>query len=516
MTSRYGFYIGLMFERAAARHPYAQVVLDAPLQLAPADGTRLTLRQVALHVRTLSARLKSAGVRAGDRVAIHKTNNFDIALLAAAVQRIGGVPALLSPKLDGETVSALLERLGGPWLLSDADKLRGSGIELGAARKVLLSAGEELPGTELLDRHSSAPVPEPTVPGRREPAFISHTSGTTGLPKLVVQSPDALWHRVRMQRLVASRICAKESIALCMSFVHARFFTAVELAIGHGRPLLVMVDDDPKTAGELFTEYRPGVVETQPSTFVDWEVLADAPGAPLGNVRIFAATFDAMHPRTVQALLGASRRKKPRFVQLYGQTETGPMAAQSVSVRSAARAGGRSVGRPLPGVSRIRITDAAGRRVKRGVEGHVEVRSRTRALTYLGEEEKFRSQVNDGWWRMGDLGHRDRLGRLHLLGREVDVIEAVGSSLELEDELMERLPELREVVLVAGDGGTAVPVVCTRDDAPLPAERWQRATADLPELAPPRQLPFDALPHTATGKVRRSELVKLLAEGVHG
>ncbi|GHE12651.1 putative fatty-acid-CoA ligase FadD [Streptomyces alanosinicus] len=505
-----------MFERAAARHPHAPVVLDTPLQLAPEDGTRLTLRQVALHVRTLSARLKSAGVRAGDRVAVHKTNNFDIALLAAAVQRIGAVPALLSPRLDGETVSRLLERLGRPWLLSDADKLRDSGIDLSAARRVLLSAGEELPGTELLTRHAAAPVPAPTVPGRREPAFISHTSGTTGLPKLVVQTPDALWHRVRLQKLVASRIYATESVALCMSFVHARFYTAVELAVAHGNPLLVMVDEDPATAGALFAEYRPGIVETQPNTFVDWEVLAGAPGAPLGNVRIFAATFDAMHPRTVQTLLGASRRRKPRFIQLYGQTETGPVAGQSVTLRSAARAAGRSVGWPLPGVIRMRITDAAGRPVKRGVEGHVEVRSRTRAVTYLGEDERFRGQLNHGWWRMGDLGHRDALGRLHLLDREIDHIASVGSSLELEDRLMERLPELREVVIIAGDDGVAVPVVCTRDDEPLPRERWERATADLPALAPMRHLPYAALPHTATAKVRRPELIRLLAEGVHG
>ncbi|MET9499809.1 class I adenylate-forming enzyme family protein [Streptomyces sp. NPDC006552] len=516
MSSRYGFYIGLMFERAAARHPHAPVVLDAPLQLAPQDGTQLTLRQVALHVRTLSARLKAAGVRGGDRVAVHKTNNFDIALLAAAIQRIGAVPALLSPMLDGETVTRLLGRLGTPWLVSDADKLRESGVEPSAARRVLLSAGERLPGTELLADHAAAPVPDPSVPGRRAPALITHTSGTTGLPKLVVQTADALWHRVRLQKLVASRIYAKESVALCMSFVHARFYTAVELAVAHGNPLLVAVDPDPATVGPLFAAYRPGVLETQPNTFVDWEVLADAPGDPLADVRIFAATFDAMHPRTVQTLLGASRRAKPRFIQLYGQTETGPVAGSSVTLRTAVKAGGRSVGRPLPGVIRMRVTDAAGRRVKRGVDGHVEVRSRTRALTYLGEDERFRAQLNGGWWRMGDLGHRDALGRLHLLDRAVDHIESVGSSLDLEDRLMERLPELREVVVVAGADGSAVPVVCTRDDAPLAPGRWEAATAGLPGLAPVRQLPYGTLPRTATEKVRRAELVRLLAEGVHG
>ncbi|WUJ33070.1 acyl--CoA ligase (plasmid) [Streptomyces sp. NBC_00388] len=505
-----------MFERAAAQHPSAPVVLDAPLQLAPQDGTELTLRQLAGHVRELAARLVAAGVRRADRVAIHKSNNFDIALLAAAVQRIGAVPALLSPLLDGDTVSQLLHRLERPWLLTDGDRLDGSGIELAAARGVLITAGSELPGTERLDAYAGAPVPAPDVPGPHDPALITHTSGTTGLPKLVVQTPDALYQRLRLQKVVAARTWRQESVALCMSFVHARFYTAVQLAIAYGNPLLVAVDPDPAKVGPLFARYRPGVVETQPNTFVDWEVLAGAVGRPLSSVRYFSATFDAMHPRTVQVLLGASVRRSPRFFQLYGQTETGPVAAGSCTLRTALRGGARSVGWPLPGIIRMRVVDEQGRRVRRGRTGRVEVRSRTRAVTYLGEDARFREQLNDGWWRMGDLGHRDLLGRLYLLDREVDHIESIGSSLEVEDHLMEQLPELREVVIVAGADGGAVPVVCTRDEKPLDEARWLAATAGLPALGKVRQLPFDALPLTATSKVRRSELIRLLEAGVHG
>lgn len=79
-----GFYIGLMFDRAARRHAAAPVVLDTPLQLSPQDGTTVTVGRLAELVRELAGRLVTAGVRPGDRVAVYKTNNFDIALLAAA------------------------------------------------------------------------------------------------------------------------------------------------------------------------------------------------------------------------------------------------------------------------------------------------------------------------------------------------------------------------------------------------------------------------------------------------
>ncbi|QFZ17796.1 class I adenylate-forming enzyme family protein [Saccharothrix syringae] len=508
------FCIGEMFDQAAAAHGAATIVLDAPLQFAPEDGTTLTLARVAEHVRTLSARLKAAGVRRGDRVALYKTDNFDIALLAASVQRLGAVPALLSPALGAEVVAALLERLERPWLLTDRAKLDASGLDTSGARAVLLSAGEGTGDWSPLARFDG-PVGPPTPPDRFDPALITHTSGTTGLPKLVVQTPDALGERLRPQKVVARRTWRHERVALCMSFVHARFYSALYLGLSYGNTLVVAVDPDPDRIGPLFTRTRPGAVETQPNTFVDWEALADAPGAPLSSVRYYSATFDAMHPRTIRVLLGASRRRRPYFVQLYGQTETGPVTANLYSARGAHRADGRCVGWAFPGVVRLRVVGDDGREAPAGRVGHIEVKSRTRAITYLGEDDRFRAQLTDGWWRMGDLGSKDRWGRVRLYDREVDRVDDVDSNLRVEDELMSRLPELREVVIVAGEGGRALPVVCTRGDVELDPGRWSRATADLPPMAPPRRIPFDRVPRTATWKVRRPELVRSLRDGVY-
>ncbi len=512
-TKARGFYIGLMFEEAAAVHGNSPVVLDQPLQLAPAEGTTVTVGRLAALVRRLSAQLHAAGIRPQDRVVIFKTNNFDIALLAAAAQWIGAVPALLSPMLPGDTVSQLLRRLEQPWLITDRAMLDRETIDLDAARTVLLSAGEALLGTQVLPDVDGLPEPVAAVPAIHQPAFISHTSGTTGLPKLAIQTPSALWYRLRVQKLVASRTWRKETVALCISFVHARFYSALYMGISYGNPLVVAIDPSPAAIGGLFREHRPGVVETQPNTFVSWEELAGAPGAPLSSVRYYSATFDAIHPRTVQTLLGASKRPRPKFFQLYGQTETGPVTGNWISQRKAASVDGRCVGWALPGTIRLRIVDDDGTPLLRGEVGHIEVRSRTRATDYLGESDRFAAQLHDGWWRMGDTGTKDRIGRVHLLDREIDRLEDTDSNLEIEDELMSLLPELREIVIVAGDHGQPVPVVCTRGDLPLDNARWKKAIAGRPGLGAPRQLRFDQLPMTATWKIRRPELVQLLQGG---
>lgn len=161
------------------------------------------------------------------------------------------------------------------------------------------------------------------MPGPHEPGLISHTSGTTGLPKLVVQTPNALYHRLWLQKVVGSWVWRHETVALAVTFVHARFYSALDLGISYGNPLLIAVDTGPENIGPFFARHRPGAVETQPNTFIDWEVLADADGRSLSSVRCYSATFDAMHPRTIQTLLGASVRRARSSSSCTGRPRPG-------------------------------------------------------------------------------------------------------------------------------------------------------------------------------------------------
>lgn len=257
---------------------------------------------------------------------------------------------------------------------------------------------------------------------------------------------------------------------------------------------------------------RPGYVETHPNNFVDWEELDTAPGEPMSSIRYFFSTFDAMHPRTIRRMLSASHRTRPLFLQAYAQSEIGPIAARWYSRRTAENSDARCVGRPLPGFISLRVVDANGKKLPAHKAGYLEVRSTSRILTYLGEDERYQSQLHDGWWRLGDMGYLDRWGMLHLLDREVDQIESMPSNLEVEDVLMSRIEELREIVIVAGPRGEAVPVVSTRGDKPIDPIHWAEATRDLPQMALVRQMAFDDLPRTSTWKVKRHQIAKQLRE----
>ncbi|MEU5633845.1 class I adenylate-forming enzyme family protein [Streptomyces rishiriensis] len=503
-----GFYLGPLFRRGADRHGAVFVTLDRPLDTHPSLGVHLDYRTLADLVEELSGRLWAAGVRPSERVAVHKTDNVDIVLLTCAISRIGAVPALLSPGLSGPVVGQLLERLRQPWLITDRAKLEGSLHGAGTSVRGILSV-DDAPGAEPLEQYAGARPPAPVRLDPREPALITHSSGTTGVPKLAVHCPKAMWNRLVPQKAMGLPTRG-ETAALHMSFAHSRFYHLLGVLLHFGSPLVLITDPEPAAVGPLLARHRPGIVETHPNTFVLWEELADAPGAPLSRVKSYGSTFDAIHPRTVRRLLGASTRRAPWLIQLYGQSETGPVAFRWFTRRSAERADGRRVGIGIPGFTRVRIADAEGRRVPPGTPGRIEARTRGRILTYLGAREQYDRQLDGGWWQMGDLGCMNRLGALRLIDREVDRIDSVHSNLEIEDTLMERLEELREVVVVAGADREPVPVVCVRGEQPLDPERWRAATADLPAMAEPRQWRFEELPMTATWKVKRVEITRML------
>jgi fatty-acyl-CoA synthase len=186
-----------------------------------------------------------------------------------------------------------------------------------------------------------------------------------------------------------------------------------------------------------------------------------------------------------------------------------------------------SVGRALPRF-RLSVRDPHGRELPPGRVGRLWVSGPSLMQGYLGDPEGTARAVRDGWLDTGDLGFIDD-GELYLTGRAKDLIILRGrnhSPAEIE----------QAVDAVAGvRAGCAVAVSWLPDGAPgevlaLFVERSRRATAaelaQLPDgcreavlsatglvvdrlevLAP------GTLPRTSSGKLRRSEALRLYLEG---
>lgn len=509
-----GLHIGLLPEMAAAVNPSTPITLDHDLGVLPEVGRELTVSQYAEHVDDLAGRLFAAGVRTDDHVVIYKTANADHWMLAAAVSRIGGIVVNLSPALDPQTVGVLLGRLGLPTLLTEGSKLDLlADVPLADLTSRVVTSADHRPGAIALSDLAGSPRVKPVVRPIDEAAVITHTSGTTGIPKLVVHTPRTQGIRLVPQWRLLSLMRKKETVAIHVPFVHSRMVAAMSLALLKEYPVLLMRESDPADVAEHFITHRPAFIEALPNSFMEWEVLAEDPRAPFASVKVFSSTFDAIHPGTMSRLLKASDRRGALFFQIYGQSEVGPAVGRAYFRHSAHKANGRCVGWAMPkGAAQIRVVSRDGSTPSEQNPGFIDVAWDGIAKAYHGEQERYDANRDGKWWRTGDVGYRTKLGCLHMLDREVDMIPGVRSSLEIEDVVLSRLSELSELVVVQGPDSEAVPVICTVDDRPLDLNRWRAAVVAFPQLSDPVQIPQAELPRTATLKVQRLALARRLEE----
>ncbi|MEV5987735.1 class I adenylate-forming enzyme family protein [Streptomyces sp. NPDC052051] len=515
---------GPFFDVLAERGTPTLVRLGRALDIAPNGPTTYGIEGLAELVAQAAGWLDALGVARGDRVAVVKPNHWDYVLLACAAARIGAVPALLSDRLPAETLQLLLKRLDATALVTTADTLASAdaaGTDLSAfTRRTLTLDGPARGAVPLGDVRGHRPPP----PRRRPdgaPSALMHTSGTTGIPKLVTHTSETLIHRIaaaeaRRLPLVSPR--RDDTVVQATSYAHGRGLTWTLSVLWLAPREAVILDSyDPRRAEPVLRAHRPTVVEAAPAAFVRWQSLAAAPDHPFRGVRLYVNTFDAVHPPTVRAFLGATRRRLPLWVQVWGQSETGPLTFRCLTRRSVRAVGRRhpttrDLGRPVPGRTRLRVVDPETLRpVRRGSPGLVLARTGALCAGYVGETERLRAKVADGWFATGDLGILTRSGRLLLLDREVDTVRG-GSCVEIEDVLHDRLPEVVEAVVLGRASGRPLPVLVTRDGT-LDRAAWRRAAADLPPLAEPVLMPDGRLPLTATGKVRRQELRDRLLDG---
>jgi long-chain acyl-CoA synthetase len=207
------------------------------------------------------------------------------------------------------------------------------------------------------------------------------------------------------------------------------------------------------------------------------------------------------------------------FVQMYGMTETAgtivALSPEDHDPADPARLG--SVGKPLPGVE-LKICDAEGGTLERGVTGEIVTRSTANMTGYYRQPEATAAVLDDaGWLRTGDAGFLDEQGYLHLRDRVKDLIISGGENVypgEVESAVRGH-PCVAEVAVIGVPdekwGEKVVAIVVAKHgvtpDGPGIIE-WTRTR--IAKYKCPKAVEFvSALPRTASGKVLRRELREL-------
>ncbi|MEV0679098.1 class I adenylate-forming enzyme family protein [Actinosynnema sp. NPDC050436] len=519
-------HLGDLWQVAGERGGDQLVITDRPADIDPTGATERTYAGWAALVDQTAAWLYSAGVREWDRVAIMKSNHLDVALLACAAARLGAVPAELAWTHPPEFAHPMLERLDQPFLITDQERLVQCGLDPEVLarlvkRTVVVDGRGERTDVVALDDLRGATAFKVALRALEEPMVITHTSGTTGVPKLVMHSAETA-HALTLieaERWPKFGLKSSDVVGFCDPFCHQRLTTGM-LAMATVTPRMIMLSDpQSEQSRQLLVRHKPTVMETLPNIYLYWEQFARSPERPFANVRVFINSFDAIHTRTIRTFLDATDQSSPIWVQSWSQSEAGALVIRPYTRKAVREVGHRPpptqvLGWPIPGLCKARAVDPeTGREVPSGTVGLIEIKQPGRCLAYVGEQDRHDlKRTDDFWWNTGDLGTVSGKGAVRLVDREIDRIPGA-SALELEDVLLDRLPQTTEVVVLPNGDGLPVPVLSTDDDTPVDPEQWAKATEDLPKLAEPIHVRWSDFPRTATWKIRRVQLREQLLDG---
>ena len=172
----------------------------------------------------------------------------------------------------------------------------------------------------------------------------------------------------------------------------------------------------------------------------------------------------------------------------------------------------------VPSCNQVAVMSEAGAICAAGNVGEVVVRGPLVFDGYFDDAQATAAAFVDGWFRTGDLGRFDEDGYLYLVGRIKELINRGGekiSPVEI-DAAIEAIPGVRAAATFAIPHRTlgeevAAAVVKKGDVAIEASDIIDQVRQRMGPKRVPRQIYFvDQLPRTDSGKVRRSDLPRLL------
>jgi acyl-coenzyme A synthetase/AMP-(fatty) acid ligase len=493
------------------------LTFDTPVDGRPAEYP-FSLGELNTMVNARAAWLRERGIGRRDPVAVWATAAADIVLTFLALTRIGAIPALMNGKMAPEIAAEYIRRL------------RARGVLADAAHAELL-AGHELnpPGyglhTELLGEPAELRAGDPAAapPQFRhhqdDPVSITHTSGTTGVPKAVLHTHRSIFAATR-HLLTMPQAQGTGRILNALPIPHTATILMINQVLGNRAEMLCLSSQDGDTVLGAIERWRP---ESVYGFAVTWAGLArfDLAERRVDSVRMWFNTGDCAHEAHIRRLVavgsreiatrdGRTRVPGSHFIDGLGSSEMGHNGFHVTHTIDSDHYG-RRIGRPYR-FAEVAVLDDDGNELPAGVVGRLGFRSPTLSPGYWNDSVTTCRARVDGWFLTGDLVHRDEEGNYYHVDRSPDAGGGEGFYTALSEErILAALPDVLDctVVITDEDGTVHTDVLLELDaraDAGLDRAEAVRAVLDERVAATLRRVTTvgrGELPVTVTGKVRK-------------
>ncbi|MBE1535895.1 class I adenylate-forming enzyme family protein [Actinomadura algeriensis] len=483
------------------------------------DGGEQTFAETNARVNRLVSALRDAGVGRGDRLAVFALDSHRYVEIVLAATKLGAVYVPLNYRLRRAEIDVLLGRARPVALFHDlryADLLEGVAERHPGIRLVLTldeRPGERRSEYERLLASGTQDEP-PVVASDRDVIGLAFTSGTTGLPKGVLQS-QRMMKAIVTEQVIEYRLRPGEVRYTAAPAFHITGICGLLAGIARGATSLIVPQFDARTTLDQLAADRLTAVFLVPTMISTLLRLDDVHEHGYERLELMYYGASAMSPALLRRAMDTFRCD---FLQAFGAgTEAGLQAVLTPEEHRLALDGRpgllASIGRPAYGVA-LRIVDDDLNEVPAGEVGEIATRSDMLFDGYLDMPEETERATRGGWFRAGDMGYFDENGYLFLHGRKKDMIVRGGENIypiEIESVLAEHPAVVQSAAVAVPDDHWSEIVrawVQVEPGSPVTAEELAaHCAARLAKYKVPAQFRLvDSLPTNASGKILKREL----------
>lgn len=525
-----------LFEESYQARPDAQAISSWDGDLTYSELRRYTLRLSQVLLRT--------GLRTGDVVPICMDKSFLAVVAMLAIMFAGGTCLAIDPKHPDGRSLPILSDVEAPILLATPVYAKRF------ARHVQTVLGVEC---DLLDEASdeTATIPLPIV-SPKAGAFINFTSGSTGHPKGVVLSHDAISTSVKAQGKAA---CVDQNSRV-LQFASFTFDVSIyDIFVTLGCGGCVCIPSEDHRQGDITNFMR--------DKDVNWAFLTPSFSQSIHPAEVPCLKTLVLGGESMTAKDVHKWEPHVRLLNGYGSTEAGTCVIGEISPGSRHGLLGRSVGAAcwvirddtLARTGEVGELYVAGPSIAEGyfkdavrtesafigmpcpgvTEGHCYVQTNTHSAGNARSQRMYRT---------GDLVYYDQDGMLHFVGRQDNRVKLHGQRVEL-GELEHHISKYSElidksIVCLVKEGcyrgqlvaviqlstGTLPPVqnndFCTIDESHLSNINFDISGLSfyvgsrVPSyMIPSSWLVFEKIPLTGSAKVDRSKIQEWLSQQIY-
>ncbi|MDB5573559.1 MAG: AMP-dependent synthetase [Tardiphaga sp.] len=492
-------------------------------RIAVTDGDRkVSYAEIERDANRFANYLISRGLKPGDKISTICNNSVEMVKALFGIHRAGLIWVPVNTMLGAADMAYILDHAEVRFALIDdmlyAQPERRAALD---ERKIDLIA-VDLTGkasslgldqfNALIDGHSDI-EPEITI-NDRDLAMIIYTSGTTSRPKGAMHCHLAVVMAV-MSNCVEMGLSRNDGITGQFPLFHCAGHVLLLSFLAVGGRMSLMRGFDPIACLDAIKRDRLTIFV---GLGLMYQAILDHPRRGDYDLSGLRTCIYTMAPMSRPLLERGITEMCPNFVLTSGQTEMYPATTMSQPDRQLLRFG-NYWGESLM-VNDTAIMDDDGRLLPRGEIGELVHRGPNVMMGYYKDSAATEAARKHGWHHTGDLALIDAHGEVLFLDRKKDMIKSGGenvASVKIEETLL-AFPGVLNAAVVGlphPEWGEAVSAFVTLKPGVSadPTDIIAHCRKSLGGFQVPKLVTIlDAMPMTATGKLRKVELRQQFSE----